>query len=210
MPSLRPDVVETLGIFDRLETMFREVGYLRPKHRQMVAELILVRLAITVENNTKAVVSKVCCGADYVDGSAPVLLARQRSVARAIEAMKSAGMPAGRLRRLRWTDGAVIRESLEGIVDPADPVFERLRAHASTMTEVRHLRNHIVHKNRSSRGDFQKVVMRYYGIKLRHISPGVLLTTDKFGARTVLESVILRVRTLVREMSGAPLPKPLV
>ena len=206
MPSLHPDVIEALAIFDRLETMFREVGYLRPRHRQAVAELMLVRLAIALENYTKSVVSKICCGAIYVDNSAPILLARQRSTARAIDAMRSAGMQLGRVRRLRWTDGAVIRESLDTLVDPADPLFDRLRAHAATMTEVRHLRNHIAHKNRNSRDNFQKIVSRYYGVRLRHITPGVLLTTDKFGARTPLESVILRARTLVREMSGVPPP----
>lgn len=203
MPSVRPDLTLALATVQKLQALFEDVGYLRPRHRQLVAELMLVRLALTVENFNRMVVCKLCCGAPYMDGSAPALVLRQTSIERALGALRTTGMPTGKQRQLHWTDGPTIRESVEGIVDDSDPLYDRLRSHAATLTELRHVRNNIVHKNRTSRVNFQKVVTRYYGAKLRNITPGTLLTSDRFGPHALFTSMVIKARAMIREVSGS-------
>jgi hypothetical protein len=205
MPSVRPDLTAAFSTIGKLESLFDDVLYVRPRHRQLIAELMIVRLSIAIENYTKSTICKICCGAMYLDGSAPSLIVRQASIARAVDAMKIAGMPEGKQRQLRWNDGPTIRDSIEGIINPLDLLFDRLRAHAATMTELRQIRNQVVHRNTNSKAGFQKVVVRYYGARLRHMTPGIILTTDALGNVPLFKRILVKSRAMVRELSGMPL-----
>jgi len=76
MPSLANDYADFRAETVRLTALLGSTSSLGPKHRKYIAEIALLRLAILIENTMKSVFCKLSCGATYIDGAAPALLAR--------------------------------------------------------------------------------------------------------------------------------------
>src|SRR5437764_941998 len=99
---------------DRLLSLLGSTRLIEAVHRKVIAEIIHLRLAILLENHLKIVFGKLCCAANYLDGTNPQLLSVQTSQARAFTAMKSF-----RRRKefnTRWNDGPSIRKGVQYLI----------------------------------------------------------------------------------------------
>jgi hypothetical protein len=176
---------------------------LSPRHRKYIAEIALLRLAILIENTMKTVFCKIACGANYIDGAAPILLAKQRNIPAAVDAMHNHGRT-GYRRSLPWNDGAEIRENIKFLIDPTDQCHADLIQHASFLTDLRYIRNHIAHRNDNSRANFVKLVLRYYGARVPGVTCGNLLVSPRVSpGRPLLVTHILTANVMMKDIVRA-------
>jgi hypothetical protein len=181
--------------------LFSLAGSLQPLpagHQKLVAEVVMIRLFMLFEGAVESICCKLCCGATYLDGSAPSLVTRQRSIAGALRSMENVGR--SRQRRTRWNDGAEIRENLREMIDGGDHCFQIFRNYASLITEMRYVRNRIAHGSSSARGNFRKVVLKYYGVESRGITVGTMLLSARVSRPVLIEKYIISSRILIGEL----------
>jgi hypothetical protein len=149
----------------------------------------------------KIIFSKLCCGTPYIDGSVPNLLARQKSAAAAVSAMRTLNRP--KPINLSWNDGPSIRDSVIHILDPAEHCVMVVRNFASHFTDRRYVRNHIAHRNEGSRSNFRKLVRRFYGANVPGITSGILLLSPRVSTPPLIEVHIRTSRTLIKDVLKA-------
>jgi hypothetical protein len=201
MPSLSGDYQDFRVETDRLTRLLASTTSLAPPHRKFIAEIALLRLAILIENNLKLAFCKLICGALYLDGTGPILQARQRNIPSAITAMQTLNRP--RARQLPWNDGREIRDNIEHVIDKSDPCVQQMRNYAAFLTEIRYIRNHIAHRNDHSRANFATLVRKYYGARVPGITCGNLLLTPRTGQPPLLERHIASARTMMKDLVRA-------
>ena len=186
---------------DRLLALLDSMTTLGAMHRKVIAEIAHLRLAILLENHMKIIFSKLCCGTPYLDGSEPNLLAKQKSAAAAVHAMRT--LNRSKPINLSWNDGPSIRNSVAHILDPAEHCITVVRNFGTLFTDIRYLRNHIAHRNDGSRSNFRKLVRRYYGANVPGISSGLLLLSPRVSTPALIEIHIRTSRTLIKEVLKA-------
>ncbi len=200
MPSLAPEIADFRAETTRLSALLASTVNLDPRHRKFIAEIALLRLAILIENSLKSVFCKLICGATYIDGSAPALLAQQRNIPTAIVAMQNHGRPKLRYG-LPWNDGGEIRENIKFLIDPSDRCHADLVRYASFLTDIRYIRNHIAHRNDNSRANFSKLVRRYYGAPAPGVTCGNLLVSPRVSpTRPLLETHIITANVMMKDL----------
>ncbi len=185
---------------DRLLALLGSTGTLAPAHQKVIAEVVLLRLAILIENGTKVAFCRIACGSTYLDGSAPLLVSGPyASSPAAVSAMRLLNRP--RPRSLPWNDGAEVRENVRHIVDGADPCYQTMINFAAFLTEVRYIRNHIAHKNDGTRRNYKKVTSRYYGANVRGVTCGTLLLSSRVSVPPLVEKLIRQARVYMRVLT---------
>lgn len=200
MPSLVNDYADFRAETTRLTRLLASTSNLGPAHRKFIAEIALLRLAILIENSMKSVFCKLSCGATFINGSAPTLLAPQRNIPMALAAMQNLNRAKFRYS-LPWNDGAEIRDNIQFIIDPADQCHQELKNHAGFLTEIRWIRNHIAHRNDNSRANFVKLIRRYYGASVRGVTCGNLLVSPRVSAtRPLLEVHIVTANIMMGDI----------
>ena len=204
MSSFTPEWTAFQKTVSRLEAVLASTNNLAPASRKIVAELVVVRLAVAVENALSRASYKAVAGTSFLDGSAPVLLNRQRTAAKAEVFLKTEGGILGYERPIRWLDGSELGKALLVAFDTGDPFSKIGSKHGSTLAQLRRIRNHIAHSNRNSARGFQRVVKQIYGAKLNSMTPGTLLLTPRAGLIPLVEQLIIRARVMVKDMVRAP------
>ena len=187
---------------DALRDLTVSMHSLEPHHRKLVAEMIMVRLFLLGENSISSVCEKLLSGAEYLDGTSPKVLTRATSRSNAVTLMKSRGRGNPK-RHLSWVQSREIRDNLRYTLQPSDPAFGVFIRNGARLTEMRYVRNHIVHKSSSTRDHFRNVVRNYYGGLKRGITPGVLLLTHALGAPPLVERYIGFYRILMKDLVRA-------
>ncbi|OWK19717.1 hypothetical protein AJ88_39025 [Mesorhizobium amorphae CCBAU 01583] len=187
---------------DRLNALMQSTVSLSPAHRKFIAEIACLRLAILMENTIHLVCCKIVCGAPYLDGTAPAVLAVQRNIPKAVEAMQTFNR-GGVFHKLKWNEGAGIRDNLAFLIDPADPIIGHLRNYGAFLTEVRYIRNHIAHRNDGTRKNFVKLIRRYYGARVRGVTVGNLLVSPRVATPPLLMGHIARARVMMKDLARA-------
>ncbi len=203
MPSLGDDYSTFRAETTRLMGISASTTQLAPAHRKFIAEIALLRLAILVENSMKSVFCKLCCGATYINGAAPLVLSRQKNAPAAVSAMQTLNRAKFR-HNLPWNDGKEIRYNIEFLIDSSDQCHQDLRNFAAFLTEIRYLRNHIAHRNDNSRTNFVKLIVKYYGGKVPGVTCGNMLVSPRVSPnRPLLETLIITANVM---MKVAPIP----
>jgi len=170
-------------------------------HRKLVAEIMMVRLFLALENTIAAVSAKMLTGAPYLDGTSPQRLVTVGTTGRAAEQMREFNR--AQSRRLRWTQSSDIRKNLEFTLAGADPYFATVARHGAILTEMRYVRNQIAHGNSSTRDNFRKVVRQHYGGLKKGVTAGLILLTDALGPPSLLERYIITSRVMIKELVRA-------
>ena len=201
MASFAPNLAEATHQIDKLTALVASTTHLEPAHRKLIAEVVLVRLSILVEAQTRSICCKIACGTRFLDGSNPILLHPSRSAAAALAAMKTLNRPKD--RHPVWNDGRGIRDTIKHVVDPADPTHRCVTNYASYLTEIRYVRNHIAHNNHTTRSNYKSVVRTRYGAYPRGVTPGTLLLTAAFGPIPLLNRYLTTGKIYVRDLTRA-------
>ena len=111
-------------------------------------------------------------------------------------------LKAGR-SKIAWLDASDVCDALKSVLDPTDKTITNLRKHGLVLSQIRKVRNHIAHKNRTSLPQFQTVVRAVYGAKLNGVTPGQLLLTPRNGPQCLLEKLLAGARIAVKETFSA-------
>jgi hypothetical protein len=203
MPFLSGDYADFRNETTRLSGILASTSTLAPIHRKFIAEIALLRLAILIENSMKSVFCKLACGATYIDGTAPLVVAVQKNGPLAVAAMHNYNRTKRR-NALPWNDGAEIRENIRLLIDPNDPCHQLLKNHATFLTEIRWLRNHIAHRNKNSRLNFVKLIRKYYGANVSGVTCGNILVSPRVSqTRPLLETYILTSNVMMKDIMRA-------
>lgn len=186
-----------------LQGLMASLANLSPFHRKLVAEIALVRLCLSLENAIEAACSKILCGAQYLDSTRPQLLvSAARSASAAQGLMRSHGR-AKPLASLSWTKSKTIRLNMDATVDQSDSLFACVTRHASFLTELRQVRNHVAHGSESTAREFRKAVRARYGALRRGMTPGLFLLSTASPQRPKIEEYLIKSRVVVKELVHA-------
>lgn len=193
-PSLAVDWRHFDSEIARLNSLLPSLSQLPTGHRKLVAEIMMVRLFLLVENTIQSVCGKLLCRVCYLDSTAPMRLVNARSQKHAFDLMRNHGRKPPK-KGLYWSQSCDIRDNLSITLDSSDPAFLVVSNHGALLTDMRFMRNHIAHKNKSTRRNFHKLMRKHYGGVKRGITPGTLLLTP-FGASPPLLSEYLALSRL--------------
>jgi hypothetical protein len=200
MPSLHPEYNYFTRETDRLNDLTLNIGSLQKFiHRQLVAEIIILRLHGILLNVIESVAEKIGSGASYFDGSSPCLLVTpRRSRFEAIKFFQNHGRTKPR-KTLRWSVPKEINKNVKYVIAHNDNFCLNIKKHYDTIEDLRKIRNRIAHSNEKSRSEYRQIIRKYYGANLRNITPGTLLLTNQWSP-CLLEGYILRSRVFVKEL----------
>ena len=202
MARLNPEYNTFFEETDRLLALLSSCSNMAALHRKLIAEIVHLRLAILLENHMKTIFAKLCCGAAYIDGTAPLLLlAPRKSASAAVSAMQI--LNRAKPFQLSWNDGPKIRNGVQHLLDPRDHSISVVRNFGAHFTEMRFIRNHIAHKNEGTRTNFRKLVRSYYGANVPGITSGILLLSPKVSQPSLIEVHIRTSRTLIKDILKA-------
>ena len=198
MAALRTEVARFLKEISALEALISELEGLPPAHQKLIAELIIIKLAVGLENCLSQGFYRLASGQADLKGD---LLVRH-SHPSTIAAAKSE-LLAG-CRNSPWLNTSDTCKCLEKVVVASDPILSRIRRHGNTVSSIRKIRNHVAHKNRNSSTKFGDVVRQVYGARLNSISPGTLLLTKRAGSRPLCQQLIIGARVATIEIFRVP------
>lgn len=201
-PNIGVDWRRFGDVSSRLKVLISSIQHISPAHRKLVAEIVMVRLFLLIDNTIASISAKMLCGADYVDGTQPARLVTTSSMHASTTAMKSYGRASPK-RFLSWTESRNIQDNLIHTLDAVDPFFSTMSNHASILREMRFVRNHIAHGNSGTHKNFRIVVRNYYGGLKRGVTPGLLLLTPAFGLPCILERYIIYSRVMIKDLVRA-------
>lgn len=199
IPSLAVDRDEFHSQSIRLDSLLSSLSTLHIRHRKLVAEIVMIRLFLLVENTIQSVCAKLLCGATYLDGSQPQCLIKARSSFHAYELMRAHARPKPK-RDLKWNKSTDIRDNLETTLAITDPIFITVVNFGVLLTDMRYVRNHIAHSNRNTRKNFRKLIQKHYGGVKNGMTPGVLLLTSSLGPPPLLKQYLLESRVLIKSL----------
>ena len=104
---------------------------------------------------------------------------------------------------LRWTIARDVKENVSCTISARDPLLGVVSTYASFLTDIRYVRNHIVHKNTGTRVNFRKVVRGYFGGLKRGMTPGLLLLTTARRPMPLVRTYFSLARALVGDLVRA-------
>ena len=162
---------------DKLKALLMEINILSPKYQKAISELVLLRLFYVFENRMIRVSYKIASGFPYADGTTPSCLLQCTSKHDARDKMKNFNR--SKTKNLKFSTASEICDNLKYIVDQNEYFMTFIRYNGRVIDELRRIRNRIAHNNEGSRREYQEVIKRYYGVKLNHITPGILLLSNK-------------------------------
>lgn len=185
-----------------LQDLLVTIQEIPPGKQKLMAEIIMIRLFLLLENTFSSIAPKLLCGANYLDGTVPVRNVAPRSIAAARKEMEVFQRKRP-MRYLKWTRSKYIRGNLKHTLISTDPFFSSIDKHSSILSDMCFVRNEIAHGNRGTRINFLKVVRKHYGGAWRGATPGLLLLRDSSTVRCLLEKYLIASRVIVRDLLRA-------
>ena len=186
-----------LGI-DRLKRYRNDSKSLEAKFQYFIAEIIMLRMFSILEDAIAELAFKIACGAEYSNGSAPVLLFRAKSVSGARAAMLSYARPKP-LQSLKWTKSKYIRDSVSNVIDAGEKYLYYCKVHGAQIDEMRKVRNFLAHRSPTSRSDYKQIIRMAYGANAK-ISPGVFLISDRRSAPRI-DTYLSSISIIIKDMA---------
>ena len=167
-----------------------------PNLRRLLAELVMMRLFDDFQEALQGFAIRLACGATYVDGASPVLLTSPASTTAGALAMFE-NLNRTKPIYAKWSKYTYISGTVKHVLDQGDHFLTACRSHTGLISEMQAVRNRIAHAKAKS---YPAVVQRHYGAAFNHITPGVLLLTDRFSP-TLLDTYIASCRTIAKACS---------
>jgi hypothetical protein len=169
--------------------------------QRLVGELAILYLAISIEQTLEEVCLKICCGANYIDGSSPILITRCRSVDDAHLQLRTFGRPARNgLRYMKWLNPSDINKNIRFVIDSNDHIFNKLSVYTGVLNRIRVVRNHVAHRNKSTLDQYRLVVRQFYGPVSKAMAPGAFLMSERRSNPSQINTALVEARVMIKEM----------
>jgi len=198
MPKLQRDYTKFCSQIDGQANLCADVTLLSPKQRKAIVETALLHSFDFLQGFFLCMATKLVSGAEYLDGTKPIVLMPARSQNAAIINMKTIGRKKPK-KDLRWSKVSDIKDNCKFVIPTTEHFLITLAFHTILIDEMRKIRNRIAHNNSDSRMKYQTVVRRYYGADQKHITPGILLLSDRFAPR-LIDQYLAQSKVLVKQM----------
>ena len=168
------------------------------KYQYFIAEVIMLRLFSILEQTIAEVAYKLVAGGKYLNGNDPILAASANSVSGARTLLLSHGRSRP-VQNLKWTKSRFIRQSVQHVIDVSDAYVVNAQVHGYTIDEMRKVRNHLAHRNASTRREYNMVIRNIYGANIR-LQTGPFLVSTKRTAMANIDRYIRESRIIVDDL----------
>ena len=185
-------------MLDVLERYRSDSLMLEAKYQYFVAEVIMLRLFSILEQSIAEIAYKIVAGASYLNGNSPILLTSARNVAGAKTLLLTYGRRKP-VQNLKFTKSKFIRDSVRYVINASDAFVVKSQWHGARIDEMRKVRNHLAHRNTSTRKEYNKVVRSIYGANLR-IQTGPFLVSTKRRVPANIDRYIGEVRIIMHDL----------
>lgn len=177
MASLRREVNLLNAVVDELLVVVADIKKLEMKYQRLIAETAMLRLFYAIDGMMEHVSLKLLTDCGYCDGTAPARILRPfRSIA-AASAYIAGRKPPGQF--VKWATLKNVRQNLNGLLLNTEHFLKERGVIDPVLEDMRHVRNHIAHRNRGTGRKFSGVVWKIYPTRPRGISPGKLLLSQR-------------------------------
>ena len=200
-PSLDRSRLKAAQDITKLRSILSDMPTTAPS-RYALAEIVLIRCAAILENTIAEVAYKICCGAQFRDGSTDTIAVRCTSLANArITLLSENGNRARPKSNLSWTKSSSIIESTKSVIDELGHFATNCRNHGSNIAEIFDVRHYAAHQNASSRAKFQTRVRQQYG-QYRKVQLGYFLLTVNLRPMSNLERYLRTVPVIIDDLTA--------
>jgi hypothetical protein len=190
-----------MGRSQRHQTVLAGLSNAPANIQRLVAELVVMRLFDEFMEAISGVALRLACGAPYVDGTGPLLLAPPAaSTTSALDMFENLNRSSHNYAK--WSKATFINETTKHVLDPADHFTRTCSNHGAVIQEMQRVRNRIGHSGSTARSNFSRVVFQHYVAHLNHVTPGMLLLSTRFKP-SLLSRYISSARTIVKDCARA-------
>lgn len=169
--------------------------------QRLVAELVMMRLFDEMMEAISGIALRLACGSPYVDGTTPILqLSPAVNTTKALDLFENYN----RMKRqaAKWSKATFINDTTRHVLDTTDHFTRSCSNHGAVIQEMQRVRNRIAHGGTTARANFSTVVLRHYGARLNHVTPGMLLLSGRFTP-SMLSRYIASARTIAKDCARA-------
>lgn len=181
---------------DRHTLIASGLSSIDPTLQRLIAELVMMRMFDEFQFAMAGIAKRLVCGAQYLDGSSPILLCPiATSTANAEQLIRTLGRQ--KATHPKWSTATYINDATRYVIDQSDHFTRIISGHGAIIKEMQAVRNRIAHNNPNSRIAFSRVIAVRYGARNNAISPGLLLLTPRFSPN-LLDQYVRICRTIVK------------
>lgn len=199
-PKLNITVRNSHQAIDKLNSFRVESQSLDAKYQHFISEMIMLRLFSIFEDSVAEIAYKLASGAVYSNGTPPSLTIQAGSMSGARGLFLNHGR-AKPVQNLKWTKSRFIRESVQHVIDSADPFISSAQRNGNIIEEMRKVRNVLAHNTTSARNDFKRVVRLAYGANVS-ITPGAYLTSIRRTTRCNLDRYLSSTKIVLVDLTS--------
>jgi hypothetical protein len=172
---------------------------LESKYQYFISEVVMLRLFAILELSVSEIALRLSCGAPYKNGVNPRILVSCSSIQDAQVKMLTYNRRQP-IRYLKWTSVNDVEKTIRHTLDIRDRFFVELNNHNSLFEEMRHVRNHIAHRNSGTAAKYYTQLQLLYGGNLR-LSMGAFLTSTLRNTPSNIEKYLISVPIILDDIS---------
>ncbi len=171
------------------------------RYQNLVADILIIRIAHILEETLPNVFSRLVCGETYMDGTNAAVLKTANTADAALTLMK-------RFKRknklnLKWLNASDIRKNVEHLIDGSEHALKVVDRYTNELEEIRIVRNHVAHSTPDTRRSFKGMIQKYYGSQSINVSVGKFVLSPHSGIVPISKYNKVA-RILVKEICKAP------
>jgi hypothetical protein len=160
------EVSNATKLLDKIEN---NPGVLHQPQVDLIFELAFLKIFIAWEQFLENTFIRYMCGASSLSGKK---LARIVSVKHLDDALR---VICGERPYADWATVEIVVDRANRFFDSGEPYATPLQSAAAELTNIRRIRNHIVHHSSKSREDFNKLLVSTYGFRPQGMTAGRFL-----------------------------------
>lgn len=153
-------------LLDNIETNH---GALHQPQVDLIFELAFLKIFIAWERFLENTFIRYLCGTSSLSGRKPIRTVSARYLADALIVIS------GDRGYADWVSVDVIVGRANRFFDSGEPYSTPIQSAATDLTNMRRIRNHIVHHSNKSRDDFNNMLVSIYGFRPQGMSTGRFL-----------------------------------
>jgi hypothetical protein len=173
LPSLQPVLSEFKAQVSNatklLTTIESSPGVLHQPQVDLIFELAFLKIFIAWEQFLENTFIRYMCSASSLSGKRPTRIVSVRHLDDALRVI------CGERPYADWTSVEVVVDRANRFFDSGEPYATPLQSAAVELTNMRRIRNHIVHHSNKSRDDFNRLLVNVYGFRPQGMTAGRFL-----------------------------------
>jgi len=162
----RTEVSNATKLLDKIEN---NPGVLHQPQVDFVFELAFLKMFIAWEQFLENTFVRYMCGASSLSGKKPIRIVSVRHLDDALRVIYGGRPYAG------WTSVEVVVDRANSFFASGEPYATPLHSAAVELSDMKRIRNHIVHHSNKSGEDFTKLLVNTYGFRPQGMTAGRFL-----------------------------------